>query len=43
MFIAALGAMVADTADPEIIEARPTIGGGESGELIGADGVVVED
>ena len=43
MFPAALGAMVANTADPEIIEARATIRGWESGELIGADGVIVED
>ena len=39
----ALGAMVADTANLEIIEARPTVGGGENRELIGADGIIVED
>ena len=43
MFPAALGAMVADTANPEIIEARPMVRGGENRELIRADGVIVED
>ena len=43
VFPVALGAMLADTADPEIIEARATVGGGENRKLIRADGVNVED
>ena len=43
VFPVALGAMLADTADPEIIEARATVRGGENGELIRVDGVNVKD
>ena len=43
MFPVALGTLVADTANLEIIEARPMVRGGENGELIRADGIIVED
>ena len=43
VFPMALGAMLADTADLEIIEARVMVGGGENGKLIRADGINVKD
>jgi hypothetical protein len=42
VFIPALVAMWADTADPEIVKTRASVGGGENGELIGTEGVQVE-
>ena len=35
--------MVADAANPEIIEATLMVGRGENRELIGADGIIVKD
>ena len=43
MFPVALCTMVADTTNPEIIETRPMVRGGENRQLIRMDGVIVED
>ena len=41
MLPAALKAILADTTDPEIMEARTMVGGGEYGKLIRVDGIEV--